>query len=182
MEEVNVVKKGETCANIRLRRALGGLNITVQAHKELEALFRSWGDGSVHEVREFVRSGWLPVGTTEPLCLYHMRTNMENLVGDSDQPYTLSMPGQPLLLPDPRSGDPDRMVNMSFLRLVGISEGSGVSFTVKGVWTLEAIRDLRLSMQNVVRRFYNSYLRPVDTSLVLFTSVQEVPGRGWANL
>lgn len=185
MEEMNVVKKGETCANIRIRRSVGGLNLTVFGHTELEALFRSWGDGSTVDVRGYVRGGWNPVvplghnPVENPLLVYNMKSSAHILFGDADQSYTLDAPGQPLLLPDPRSGRPDGCLNMSFLRLVGISEGAGVGFTVKGVWTLEAIRMMRNDMQNVVRRFYNSYLRPIDTSLSIFTSVQEVPGSGW---
>jgi hypothetical protein len=63
---------------------------------------------------------------------------------------------------------------MSFLRLAGTSEGNGVTFGVKGVYSLESLRNLRDKISASARQLYIEYLRPVD--LTVTVSTQEMAG------
>lgn len=171
-----MVKSGEMCLNINVRRALGGVNFSVKAAPAVEALFKSWGDGGSRRVHEYVRDGWLPVGGAR-LNVYNLAKPAGVSMGDDGEPFCIDNPGYPILGQHPTSGQ-DNVLNMSFLRLEGISTDQGISFSIKGVYTLEMMKKIVDRIRFASRRIYNSYLKQADFNLQVFTSVQVMPSTG----
>lgn len=160
--EAAVLKRGETVTRVRFQRSPVGLKITCWAHPAVEDLMRSWGTGEIQAVTAHGRN-WEPL--RDPLKgVYHLGTNPGVCPYDGGH-YRLDRVGQPLI-------DPDGCVNLSFVRLIGVSEGEGVSFSLKGVHTLEAIRDMGERIKLASRRLYINYMKPVD--LTVTVSTQEI--------
>lgn len=177
MEEIKpleVIKRGETSLNVTLVRSAGGLTVYVKAHPAIEAFVRGLGAGDVSDVRA---SGpyWRPAGTEgKPLMIYTMTEQVPNVILDDGSPVTISRPGQPLLGNNPDEGrigqgNGRQMVNLSFLRLVGISEGAGLIFNVRGVHTYEAVNRMREYIGEGYRKFYKQYMKPVKMDIVVST-------------
>lgn len=59
--------------------------------------------------------------------------------------------------------------NLSFLRLVGISEGAGVSFVVRGVYSDQQVKDIHAVLLDGVRRFWTAYLKPMNMCIQVST-------------
>lgn len=171
-----MVKSGEMCLNINVRRALGGVNFSVKAAPAVEALFKSWGDGGSRRVHEYVRDGWLPVGGAQ-LNVYNLAKPNGISIGDDGETFCIDNPGHPIISTHPVSGQ-ENVLNMSFLRLEGISTDTGISFSIKGVYTIEMLKKIVDRIRFASRRIYNSYLKPADFNLQVFTSVQEMPSSG----
>lgn len=176
MAEMQMEKNGEMCLNVNVRRAIGGVNLSVKTHPSVEALFRSWGDGGVRQAHEYVRDGWLPLGA-DRLRIYNLAKPNGIQVGDDGENFCIDLPGHALITGHPATGH-DNVLNLSFLRLAGISEGTGVSFSIKGVYTIEALKKIVDRIRFASRRMYNSYLKPAEFNLQVFTSVQEIPTAG----
>lgn len=176
LDDATLMKKGETCIQVSVRRSIKGITLSIKTHPSVEALFKSWGDGSHQDVRNYTRGGWDPVGGSV-LNIYNLRQDPGDLIADDGLHFRINAPGGPLMIVSPSTGQ-ETTLNMSFLRLVGISEGVGVSFGVKGVYTIDAIRSLVERIRHASRRIYIAYMRPVDIGLQVFTSIQEVKGSG----
>ena len=89
--------------------------------------------------------------------------------GDQDN---INRPGQALVDShfQGETGRNKRNINLSFLRLVGISEGAGVTFAVRGVHTYEALTQMRESLGEAYKRFYRTYMKPICMSITVSTS------------
>lgn len=172
-KEVNVIKRGETCIQAFLNRSPAGLTITVRAHPRVEDFIRSLGSGEQIDVKTLGRH-WVPIGG-KPLMVYHLATNPGNIQASGKTMYNINQPGQPLLTAHSSiSGINMDVLNLGFLRLAGISEGQGVSFGVKGVFTYEALQRLGSSIEEAAQQFYRSYIKPIN--LVVTVSTQEFAG------
>jgi len=159
-EAATVTKGGEQCIYVSLQRTAVGLTVGVKAHPRVEEFMKTIGDLGVSEVGLISRT-WTPVVKTETLKAYLSRTELP-LSQTETVPYTIDAIGKPLKLDNGK-------INLSFLRLVGISEGPGVSFVVKGVYSLENIRDIRERIGKSAKAFYIEYLRPIDISISIST-------------
>lgn len=166
MEEATVIKSGEVCIQVQLSRGVradktSGLTVSVQALPRVEDFIRSLGTGETTDVRTIGRH-WSPIEKEGHLLVYNLNTNI-GIQSQSYSPYRIDRPGWPIL-EAAHGGQPMHLANLSFLRLVGISEGPGVSFGVKGVFTLEHLRQMRDLVMEASRQFYISYLKPVQLS------------------
>lgn len=164
--------RGEQCIRTRIRRNHEGLSINIWAHPKVEAFMKAIGTGDIMEVRAMARY-W--VGQTgedaKPLACYHMANDggLTNIVGRKlGSAYRLDKPGDRLLFHDEYD-----CINMSFLRLVGISEAEGVTFSVKGVYTTEMVQAIAKKIEDASRALYQEFLKPVD--MYVLVSTQEMP-------
>lgn len=172
MEETTTttIKGGEIRVEARFKRSQKGILFKVKVHPEIEDLMRTFniGHGNPQEARLLGRY-WESVDG-DPLMAYSLP---EELAVGSHQindrlAYELSGVGQKLF-----NGSPDRdqkVINLSFLRLVGASEGQGKSFHVIGVWERSALEvDLKRALEAGVRQFYMDFVKPIDVSIIVST-------------
>ena len=168
-ETSKVVKSGEIVTQVILHRSMKGLTVNIKAHEAVEEFSRALGDGESQDIKIYGRH-WHPVGDTplriynhdpklakiEPMVVVGWGNGKENLVARYDRP------GHPLL-------DEHGYLNISYLRLVGVSSGPGITFGVSGIYTLENLRAMRDKISAACRQFYIHYMRPVDLSVTIST-------------
>ena len=163
-ETVEVIKGGVMCIQIGVKRGVAfsakdksvGLTISVKTVKAVEDFMRSLGSGRIVDVST-VGIYWRSL-TSQPLQAYEYSTTIPPTGKYDRQEFRIDQLGYPLI------GD-QGIVNLSFLRLIGVSEGAGVSFGLKGVYSLDGLRDLRDRLGAHAKRFYIDYIRPVDLSV-----------------
>lgn len=168
-EQVNVSKGGETKYRFNLNRSKMGLNFSIWAHPDIEEGFRLISEGTQPlEVGVFGRS-WR---STQPLLAYD--TSACVIKGGANDPrFSIDYLGQPLFIPDGRGpGGLGGVVNLSFLRLIGISEGEGVKFAIKGVvFGEEQITKLQIDIAEALKVFHRTFMKPINVTL--FVTSQE---------
>lgn len=174
--DVELIKRGETCIMTSFTRSSYvnskvGLTLTVKTHPNVEDMMRGMGTATPIDVSTLGRH-WVQKGK-DPLLVYDL-TVAECMGGLGNAPhlYRLDRPGYPMW--DFDQGLRYNVINMSFLRLVGISEGSGVSFGVRGVISYDHVKQVAAAVENASRAFYMSYMKPIDVTVVV--STQEVEG------
>lgn len=180
IEEGLLIKGGEAVTRINIHRSpiagkFGvGFLVTVWIHPRIEEFIRSLGNSEVLDVKSMGRY-WVPIENTKELSVYYMSTSLGMQSADGGY-FTLDRPGQPLIQSEEGGmighKGPPSVINLSILRLVGASEGAGVTFGVRGVYTLDALRRMRDQLMDASRQFYVTYLKPVDLSIVV--STQEI--------
>lgn len=188
--QTDIVKGGETCFSFAFERTTKGLKGSIKAHPRVEEFFRTLSHG---ETTDTVLSGryWKSVGPGDaPLMAYALTTPLDSL-HDGDGRFVIDRLGYPILDPDndgqDRAGggggirlndnagrpypskDRSNCVNISFVRLVGISEGHGVSFYVSGVYSTEAVNKLLKGVGEGLRQLYIDYMRPMNVSVQIST-------------
>lgn len=176
METAEINKGGETRIRTILHRTSAGLSITVWAVPEVEEFMRRIGNGETVAVNSIGRH-WTPL-TSDALYAYAMPPMTEQLHTDEGGPITLERLGHPLL---EQVGGKYEQINLSFLRLRGISEGQGVTFGVKGVYSLGHLRKMLDKVNGATRKFYVDYMRPMDLSSSL-TVDKGLPSMGMQEL
>ena len=161
-----VIKRGETPIRIDLRRSPKGLTISMKVHPLVEEFMKNSGDGTLSDVRKVGRY-WLPIGKDpQPLQAYGVSPNMSGHTFSDGLSYRLTNVGQPLL--DVNNG----AVNLSILRLAGISDPAGVTFGVPGPVTVSQLRALAQNITRCARHFYVEYMQPIEMSC--FVNIQEI--------
>lgn len=167
IEVAQVVKTGENCIYVVIDRcpaasiAKAGYQVSVTANIAVEEFFRGLGDGSVQLADTWSR-GWLPIPKDGPPVTVY---NLGQPIRSDD--YRIDRPGAPLILPETNE------VNLSFLRIPGISDGM-VTFGVRGVIAFDQLRDVKSRVQSALGQFYKSYVRPVSLSVRVSTSSEEM--------
>lgn len=197
---VTLIKGGETCIQVILHRSTAGLTINVRAHPAVEDFVRSMGTGDVTDIRLMGRH-WVPAdgkvngnkrnptGEQGPLLIYNLAINPGIMGLEDGTAFRIDKPGWQLNDPveDPADGgngrralqiDPYTMkyktvTNLSFIRLVGISEGAGVKFGIDGVFTTDGVQTLADRIKASSRRFYIQYMKSITE--VVTVSRQEIP-------
>src|SRR4051812_27742418 len=146
-----IVKKGETILQARVKRSSRGLVIQAKAHPMIEEFFRDRaGKQEPLPINNYGR-GWTRMPEYPELLVYHDPAggsspfaSWKPTGGDEKCYFALHQPGHPLLIDVKAPGDG---INMAFLRLVGISEGMGIAFSQKGVYTEEEVKRIAMRIQ-----------------------------------
>ena len=169
-EIVEVVKRGETSLTVSLVRSAGGLTVSVKTHPAVEAFIRGLGNGETMDVKA-AGSYWRPLRTDHPpLMAYMLAENLPVLVLDSGDQCDIVRVGHPLIEPIlSADGRKRNKINLGFLRLCGTSEGAGVTFTVRGVHTYEALTQMREQIGEAYKRFYRTYMKPIKMDVIVST-------------
>lgn len=178
--EANVNKAGDTIIHTVLRRSLAGLTLTIHAHPKIEEFMKSMGSGEEVDMRVISRV-WEAVNKDKPLVFYHLNSEMiPSRIGR----FTLDRPGQeleiyakykpstrPQLNEDgfptaPAYSSPEvNMINLSFLRLKGISSEEGVTFRYNQVYTPDGLIKLRDRIVEGQDEFHKTFLKPITLSV-----------------
>jgi hypothetical protein len=166
-EEVtaSIIKRGETCVEVNFQRCGRGVKVRAKAHPTVEEFMRNLGSGEQIDVRNLGRH-WNPLKKDQVLMAYDLKELTSTLsVSSRDENYIrLDRPGWPFF----DNGD-QRIFNMSFLRLVGLSEGPGVNFIVRGVFDEQAVRQMGERVQAASAWFYSKYLKPINLTVTVST-------------
>jgi hypothetical protein len=152
---------------LRLRRNRDGLLVTVHGAPVVEQFFQNLaGEAPLINVNTVARY-WTPIGEGAVLEAYPLSADISatSAVPGEDRFWSLNMLGKPLLSEHTRLGAKDLTVNLSVLRLKGISAPSGVSFTYRGLMGEDQMRTLASEFHRAAAHFYNTYLCDVDITL-----------------
>jgi hypothetical protein len=162
-------KSGERCIYVDLARSLIGTKVIVRTVAHVEEFVAALGSGDSHDVQTIGRH-WKPLPKGTDLRVYDLDTSRTSWPMTVDQTtFRLDRPGQPLLdsIARPLDDGSGRMskklqtvVNLSFLRLKGISEPAGVTFGVNGVYTNDELDDLAKHIEDALGKFYRTFLKP----------------------
>ena len=180
VEEVNATlsRDGEVVTSTTFRRSHRGLYVNVRAVKPIEDLMRGWGGGERLPVQHYGR-GWS--SDAQDLMVWTLPEN--NNLGNipfSLGTYSLSHPCMDIVernrMGGGALGNDNRVyqaVNLAFLRFCGISEEGGVNFSVRGVHTLAAVRNMRDLVEQASRQFYIDFLQPCKLTVKVVTMSKE---------
>lgn len=153
-------KSGEQKLQIDIRRGTKGIRLTVRAAKDIEEHFREQLNDS-DRVNDFGRI-WVGQG----LSIWNLAAPVgTQFIGG--QGYTIERPGMSLL-----TGD--EIVNISFLRLVGISEPQGVTFEIRGAFSVSYVQNLVRKLTTAAKAYYAEFLKPINVTISMVT--QETRG------
>ena len=179
--EASIIKRGETPIHIRFRKTMRGLTMHIKTLPIVEDFMRLLGQGVTTDVRTNGRY-WTHTSkdlAEKQLLVYDLEMREHGILGGKGVQYRLDAPGQPLIIHgQDANGRRSTMVNLSVLRLVGISEGPGVTITISGVYSEDATREMEEGFVKAIKAFYEAYLRPIDLTVVV--STQELrPSVDW---
>lgn len=134
----------------RLVRHQSGILVRIKVIPEIEEFFRQWGGGTA-EGPAYGRL-WKPLRTDEPLRFWSYEAKLEEGAN-----YSLNRTGA--LLFDDYNGTG---INISFLRMVGASQGDGCAFMAEVVMSTEEMKRAAYEVVKAGEQFYHNYIRPVN--------------------
>ena len=165
-ENSTAAKGAGTIAQVVVCRSTKGVSLKVKTYPVVEEFAKSLGDGDYQDVKLY--SGgryWHPI-SSKALNIYNYDSKTTKVglltVAHSGGPAFTCQFTQPGPLYD-TSG----VLNISFLRLVGVSVGSGVTFGITGVFEMDFLKRMRDQIGAACRQFYINYMRPVDLSVTI---------------
>jgi len=184
-EEIEVIKGGERIVDVSLRRSIKGLLVVVKTHPAIEELLKSWGTGEQQDIINHGREWW-QVRKSLPLRVWQLGRDPGLISVENGDYFRITHCGRALLEGTgqvPRGGQvildgpngpiqpQGPVLNMSFLRLCGVSEGNGVSFMLREVNAPEDLVRLGNRIRDAARRFYVNYLKPARVDISVSTQV-----------
>lgn len=162
MNEVSSAIRVTLSHSVKYAKQGVGVVMTVAAHPSVEELFKGLTPDEPMDVINYGRN-WIPL-EGHPLNVYMMPGVLTGPQGG----YRLDRPGFNLNVGDPYE-DPSYMMNLSFLRLVGISQGTGVRLGLQGTYNMTSLRDLQQRLSVACRAFYVDHMKPVDLIVGVYT-------------
>lgn len=169
-------KGGDILIRTRIRRDREGMSLNVWAVPDIEDFMRGLSGRQV-DVAAYERY-WEPLKGRGPLMVYEIPKDLKMSPNEDGAIVSLSSLGLPLLSIDDTSRE-DRngrvirsevkTLNLSFLRFVGISEGDGITFKIKGVYSPNMINYLDSALGEAERRFYREFLKPMDFAIMVMS-------------
>jgi hypothetical protein len=179
MENALTIGKGEDLLSLETRRISKGLLVRAKAHPAIEDTFRNWSGNGAQVLANSHGRFWLPHGEGK-LMAWGLTEVIPRGAVDRTANYgvdrlgTLLLEGESVALDrgDGRrlelEGNGKLLVNLGFLRLVGIGDAP-VEFLVRGVFTTEGIAQMSSLIHAATRKFVMDYLRPVEIKFVIST-------------
>lgn len=148
------------------RTSKGQVLVTIRAHPDVEEFMKglsgSVNDPSIVAVASYGRL-WQPV-SEEKLQAYELNsTGLNELRTDDGFQVVFNRLGVALI------DHGNQIINLSHLRLVGISEGAGVTFEIKGLYSDELLIRMRNLFGSAQKRFYSGFLKPVHLTVTTNT-------------
>lgn len=168
MNDIEIAKRGENIFNLSFRRLNGRVRVHVKAHPSIEELLKSWGAGVSSPIIDFGGRNWIFEGPSPEVWDLDERYARDQSYGDGY--FTLGLPGHDLYQERDglaRGPSVQPLVNISFLRIVGISHGT--EFELAGVHSMSYLLEVQQKIQKAVKRVYQDYLLPIDLTVQLNT-------------
>jgi hypothetical protein len=163
---------------LELDRCAEGILVHVKVATELEEFFKSLGTGELHPPSAYTPAGSYgnnnAIGTwvsKDGKSLEVYQAAPENLeIISNGQKIRLDIPNQPLEV-DVTLGYVSN-VNISFLRLKGISSESGVRFLVRGgVISKAGIYDIRDKIIRAIKYIYSEFVTPTKAQGIIYETL-----------
>lgn len=154
-----ITKGGEEWLRLSLIPHKSGLLIDVKTHRLVEDFMSSLGEGKKAAIQDSTgRASYWDAQSDDPLQVYAMkRLPAYNSTGYAE--FILDQPGGSIVVDE-------NIMNLSFLRLAGIS--NGIRFiSTKDVFPLSYRRELKRKIGEAFRRFCLDYIKPVKITLVI---------------
>jgi len=151
----NIEYKGQSYIKAAFKRGRKGIELNIQAVPEIEAFIRDLGQGTTDDVTLYGKD-WYTTNPDAPIKVYKIKSLPQN---GPMMEYRLDLPGYSLMN--------DEQVNLSFLRIAGISEPGGVTFGVKGAYSLPYVINLKSAIGRAGRQFVRDYVAPFDIHLMI---------------
>lgn len=184
-----MIKRGEQPILTELERSGIGLRVNIRTHPVIEEFMRaSLGtkEPTIEPVESFGRI-WEPARgeSKKELLVYGIPkelTGVFTVMGGTM--YRMDRPGQPIFVDNRDRGGPpspdddprrsgsrtlgyDRVLNLSFLRLVGSSESGGVTFHLGGIYGEDILEALDRQLTAATREIYSQFMKPIKITVVL---------------
>lgn len=148
-----------------------GLTVHVRADSAVEEFFRQQS-GDRKAGLDYFGRGWVPLTKGDVIEAYiceRLPTNQFSLGR-----YTVDAVSMPLLTNSRAVRGDDggaqlNTVNLSFLKLAGISSPEGVKFGITGAYSLEYIGNLNRQLVAEAKQFLMDYITPVNVKLKLIS-------------
>lgn len=154
----SVIKGGVCWLDFAVTRGPKGLEIYIKMDPRLAAFIKSLGSGAKGNTEEYGRS-WHSLTPGKSLEVYGMEQHV------SSPTYTLDAVAEGFK-------SRDGLVNLSFLRIVGVDEPQGMRFGVSGPFSKSYIREAMGDAIRETRNLIRDYVVPVQINLRI--SSQEV--------
>lgn len=142
-----------------------GLVLTISANPILEDFMRQMSKERRTGVDAY-GDNWVNMNPTGGILeVYEIEEQLSN------RAYTLGAVGMPLVIvPNPdrpvqRGGNGEEPTNLSFLKLVGISQPGGVSLGLVGAYSWDYIMKLRNNLSSITKTFLHDYIVPISIHL-----------------
>ena len=158
--ETQVMNNGVEAVNIFIKRTEEGVNLTVKAEPRIEEFFKKWGGGAKmapEQGRLWRRSKADPT----PIQVWSYAHNQGREYTEDDR-YTVDSTGRELIIDG-------SIVNLSFLRLVGITEGVSINFDM--IMSKQELVNVSQRLLRATDQFYQEYIQTVGMRILV--SVQE---------
>ena len=151
MDYESVMKGGIFYLDISIRRGPKGLELGVKADPKLETFIKSLGSGIKEQVEAYGRS-WYSLTPGKSLEVYPLENSLH---ADA---YTLDAVTELFKSRDGRT-------NLSFLRIVGISEPEGIRFGMSGPFSKTYVREVLSDIGRETRNLIKDYVVPIHVNL-----------------
>ena len=175
--ELTSLGKEEEIIKVGIKRGRKGLMITAQVHPVVEEMFEGLSQGEFNNANTHGRL-WTTLDGNPLPTLYALGA-LAGIGGGVFQceggRYRLDQLGAQLYYPPTPGLNDHATVVMSFLRFRGISK-KPISFVVRGVYSVEAIKAMRTLMLAASKQIYLDLIKPVD--VVIKVTSQEIPMEG----
>jgi hypothetical protein len=159
---------------------MSGLTLAVKVHPKVEEFFRGISTGEQVDVKGAGRY-WIGVDKAAPLMAYSLAENIPLLTVDAKRRARFDWLARQLVTPigsQPAAeggelgggNNKGYDINLSFLRLVGISEGAGITFQLKGVYSDDAVEAMHDHIGVATKAFYQTYMKPVNLAVQIVTT------------
>lgn len=184
---MSTLKRGDQPILTELQRSGVGLRFNICAHPVIEDFMKAalgTAEPSIQPVEDFGR-GWLPArgASKKDLYVYGIPKELSGVFTvRRDVRYRMDRPGQPILIASDGArpararldggmdmadaGSSSEVLNLSFLRLVGISDPGGVSFHIGGVFSEALVDKLEDHLNAALKEVYQQFMKPIRISIV----------------
>lgn len=161
----DLIKNSDLCIHIGLSRSRHGIRLDVKTSPVVETFMRSLGNGEKQPISAWGRD-WVPDNEDTQLVVWRADSSkIAKLTTSSGIEYGLNYVARALDI-SADLGTTKGVANLSFLRLVGVGEGNGVSFHIKNtVSSLSNMRDLKNLLGSAAKNLYADYIRPVNLNV-----------------
>lgn len=165
--DLDVTKGGEQFISIVLTRTRQGLKTSIKANPKIEEFFSSFAETQGAPASALTISRQWTSETHPKLLYYRVPTEMCQLHGSSPF-YRIDTLARPLIFSRQDGGELD-VVNLSFIRLVGISDPGGIEFTSSGVLSRESLETVKTLLGGAIRNFYQEWMQEIKKAVIVTT-------------
>lgn len=162
-----------TALQIQISRGFSGLSIYVRSNHRIEEFFKAVS-GNVAEEVDLRVNGRVWGTKNDPPILKMYSIAHEAQLSSVLPVYSTNVSGYRFNVPGKRLTDVDpntlkSVVNLSFLRCVGISD-QGVGLNIKGLYSEPEVKNIRDSIISATNEFCDAFLRPINFTINLVES------------